>query len=124
MYLARVEELEKMGDDYNPRRYYESNRHLARVMNTLIDGTLDDNGTGMFRDLFDSLLNNEVTGQADRYKVLLDFEDYMHTKLQALYDYKDRLGFGRKCLYNIARSGYFSSDRCILEYAKDIWEII
>ncbi len=120
---ARVEDIEKLGDDYNPRHYYESNRHLARVMNTLVDGTLDDDGTGMFKDLFDSLLGTNVTGVADRFKVLLDFEDYMHTKLQALYDYKDRLEFGRKCLRNVARSGFFSSDRCVLEYANEIWDI-
>jgi len=120
---ARVEEIERLNltGEYNPRHYYESNHHLARVMNTLIDGTLDDNGTGMFRDLFDSLLNSEVTGAADRFMVLLDFEDYMRTKLQALYDYKDRMAFGRKCLYNIARSSHFSSDRCVIEYASDIW---
>jgi starch phosphorylase len=59
MCLARGwRNIERIGDDYNPRRYYESNRHLARVMNTLVDGTLGDDGTGMFKDLFDSLLNS------------------------------------------------------------------
>jgi starch phosphorylase len=62
-------------------------------------------------------------GNADRYKVLLDFENYTETKIRVIQDYDDRMAFGRKCLYNIARSAKFSSDRCIAEYADEIWKL-
>ncbi|MDL2238071.1 glycogen/starch/alpha-glucan family phosphorylase [Christensenellaceae bacterium OttesenSCG-928-K19] len=120
---ARVEELEEMGDKYNPRKVYKSNPRLKRVVDTLVDGTLSDNGTGMFQALYDSLLSKDRGAAADQYKVLLDFEDYTKKKLEVLSDCRDSMAFWRKCLYNVARSGKFSSDRCILEYADDIWRV-
>ncbi len=119
---ARLEEIEALAGRYDARAIYESNPRIARVVNTLIDGTLSDDGTGMFQNLYNSLVTGGIEN-ADRYKVLLDFEDYTETKLRAFKDYEDRLAFGRKCLYNIARSGMFSSDRCIAEYASEIWKL-
>ena len=118
---ARLDEIEKLRGNYDARHYYESNPRITRVVNTLIDGTVNDDGTGMFQNIYNSL----VTGgqSADRYMVLLDFEDYTETKIRALKDYEDRMDFGRKCLYNIARSARFSSDRCIMEYANEIWKL-
>src|SRR3712207_5444938 len=51
---ARVEELEKIKDSYNPKDYYKKDKNLKRVVDTLIDGTFDDNGTGMFKELYRS----------------------------------------------------------------------
>ncbi len=120
---ARVEELEAMGDSYNPRKIYKNNPRLKRVVDTLVDGTLSDSGTGMFQSLYDTLLSKERGPHADQYKVLLDFEDYTEKKLRAFMDCRDSMAFWRKSLYNVARSGRFSSDRCILEYAADIWKV-
>ncbi len=120
---AELREIERAGNGYDPRKLYRGNERIRRVVDTLIDGTLEDGGTGMFRDIYHSLLGKEEGGMADQYKVLMDFEDYTEKKIQALRDYSDRLAFGRKCLYNIARSGYFSSDRCIKEYAEEIWRL-
>ncbi len=119
---ARLEEIEAIHDTYDARAYYEANPRIARVVDTLIDGTVSDDNTGMFQNIYNSLVTGGQ-GNADRYKVLLDFESYTETKLQALHDYEDRMAFGRKCLYNIARSGMFSSDRCIAEYASEIWKL-
>ena len=69
------------------------------------------------------LLNGTYCQQADKYKLLLDFEDYVNQKLRAIYDTKDRMTFGRKCLWNVAHSAFFSSDRTIGEYAREIWNI-
>ena len=44
-------------------------------------------------------------------------------RLHALTDWKDRVSFGKKCLYNIAAAGMFSSDRAIRQYAETIWEL-
>ena len=55
--------------------------------------------------------------------MLYDLRSYVDTKLRAIYDWRDREAFGRKCLLNIAASGRFSADRAIREYAEQIWEL-
>ncbi|MEA4853169.1 MAG: glycogen/starch/alpha-glucan phosphorylase [Christensenella sp.] len=120
---ARVEDLQRIGGSYRPMEIYEKDARIRRVVDTLIDGTFSDGGTGMFGVIYDQLLHGGNGQEADHYKVLLDFGDYMCQKLRAIYDTKDEMMFGRKCLYNIARSGMFSSDRTVAEYARDIWHI-
>ena len=53
----------------------------------------------------------------------LDFEDYVAKKEQAFEDYTDREAWAKKMLVNISKAGYFSSDRTIEEYNKDIWKL-
>ena len=52
-----------------------------------------------------------------------DFKEYVKTKEQAYADYKDRMGWAKKMLVNIAKAGFFSSDRTIAEYNRDIWKL-
>ena len=52
-----------------------------------------------------------------------DFQDYLRVKDKAIRDYDNRYLFARKMLNNIARSGFFSSDRTIAEYNRDIWKL-
>ena len=52
-----------------------------------------------------------------------DFEEYVMVKDKALSDYEDTTGWARKMLINIAKSGYFSSDRTVAEYNSDIWHL-
>lgn len=54
---------------------------------------------------------------------LLDYEDYARVREQAYKDYEDRLGWARKMLVNISKAGFFSSDRTIAEYNRDIWKL-
>lgn len=54
---------------------------------------------------------------------LLDLEDYIAVKERCLTDYEDRDAWSRRMLVNIARSGFFSSDRTIAEYDQDIWHL-
>ena len=91
---------------------------IRRVVDALTDGTLCDNGTGHFADLHRSLVDEN-----DRYMVLADLPAYIEAKLALSWDYTDRHAFGLKGLGNIAGSGYFSSDRAVREYARDIWYI-
>ncbi|WP_343252871.1 glycogen/starch/alpha-glucan phosphorylase [Ligaoa zhengdingensis] len=119
----RVEEIDKLRPSYNPRQLYESNPRIRRVLDTLIDGTFDDGGTGVFQDLYDSLLKGASWHAPDQYFLLADFESYLDAKLRVNRDYRDRYGFARKCLLNIAGCGMFSSDRAIKEYADEIWGI-
>ena len=54
---------------------------------------------------------------------LLDLEDYIKVKDQAFADYEDRAAWKRKMLVNIAKAGFFSSDRTIRQYNEDIWKL-
>lgn len=121
---ARVEELENLKEIYNPRAIYDAYPRIRKVVDTLIDGTFSDGGTGMFRDLYDSLLKGASWHAPDNYYLLLDFLPYCDAKLQANTDYREnRLDFTRKCLQNTANAGKFSSDRTIQEYAAEIWKV-
>ena len=60
---------------------------------------------------------------SDYFMALLDLEDYIDRKEEMLADYEDRMEWGRRSLVNIARSGFFSSDRTIAEYNRDIWHL-
>ncbi|HKL80182.1 MAG TPA: glycogen/starch/alpha-glucan phosphorylase, partial [Mobilitalea sp.] len=86
---ARMEELGKLHQTYNPRQLYESNPRIKKVLDTLVDNTLDDGNTGMFRELYNSILEGAHWHKADHYYLLLDFLPYIDAKLQANLDYKD-----------------------------------
>lgn len=121
---ARVEELAKIRPNYRPKeKIYYTNERVKRVINTLVDGTFNDGDTGMFGELFNSLINGASWHKPDNYFLLTDLEGYVDTKLRALYDYKNRNMFGKKCWMNIANSGKFSSDRTVKQYAEELWEL-
>ena len=120
---ATVEELEKIRDSYDPKKIYEKNALLRRALDTLIDGTFPDDD-GMLKDLHDAILKGASWHKPDHYYVMLDFQSYYDTKLQAIRDAKaDEAAFARKCLINVACAGKFSSDRTIRQYAKEIWRV-
>lgn len=118
---ARVEDIEKISKTYDPKAIYESNERIRRVIDTLIDGTFSDGGTGMFRELYTSLLEGASWHKPDHYYILLDFIPYCEEKLKAISDYSDIYSFRRKCFINTANAGKFSSDRTIKDYYNEIW---
>ena len=120
---ARVEELEKMEESYDPKKIYQREERVRRVVDSLINGELDDGGTNLFKELYDSLLEGASWHKPDVYFLLYDFLPYCDAKLQAIQDYADRFGFIRKCFLNTANAGVFSSDRTIQEYAAEIWNV-
>ena len=120
---ARVEELDRIRESYDPNRIYESDPRVRRVLDALIDGTLDDGGTGIFAELRDSLLKGASWHRPDPYFLLYDFEPYREARLRANRDYRDRRAFARKGFRNTAAAGVFSSDRSVAEYARDIWQV-
>ena len=67
-------------------------------------------------------LKKEIIGK-DWFMTLLDFEDYVKTKDKMLSDYEDRVKWQKMMLVNIAKAGYFSSDRTIADYDRDIWHL-
>jgi starch phosphorylase len=119
---ARVEEIDKIKATYRPKeKIYYTNDRVKRVVNTLVDGTFNDGDTGMFGDLYNGLINGTSWHKPDNYFLLADLEGYVDTKLRALYDYKNREVFAKKCWMNIAAAGFFSSDRTIEQYADELW---
>ena len=118
---ARVEELANI--EYNPMDIYNSNPDIKRVLDTLVDGTFSDNGTGVFRELYNSILYGASWHKPDHYYVLLDFMPYIEAKLRANREYKDSVEFSRKCMMNVCSAGRFSSDRTVREYADEIWKV-
>ena len=119
---ARVEDIEKIKDSYDPKKIYNENPRIKKVVDTLIDGTLSDDGTGLFQNLYNSLFETLPWEKADKYYLLEDLMSYCDAKLQVNKDYADTLKFREKCFMNTANAGKFSSDRTILQYAKEIWE--
>ena len=121
---AKVEDLKKIMPEYSSRKLFAENEKIRRVVETLIDGTVSDGGTGTFRELYFSLLDGASWHAPDNYYLLGDLESYVNTKLRCLGDYKNsQLEFGRKMWLNMCNAGKFSSDRTIDDYAKNIWHI-
>lgn len=120
---AKEEELPELRMGYNPRSAYETVPGLKRVIDSLVDGTFDDGGSGMFHDLQYSLLDSNGYEPADVYYVLGDFADYRETCDRMAEDYRDELAWAKKCFLNIIRSGRFSSDRTIRDYANEVWKL-
>ena len=120
---ARVEDIEKIKETYNPKEIYNSDKRIKRCLDALTDGTLSDGGTGIFRELYNAILEGASWHKPDHYYLLLDFADFLETKIKLNNDYTDRFAFAKKQWLNMCNAGKFSSDRTIKEYAKDIWKI-
>ena len=119
---ATEDELPGLRESYDPVWHYENVPSLKRVLDAFTDGTLDDNGSGWFADLRRSLLEPSYE-PADVYYVLGDFASYRETKDAMAADYADTRAWQRKAWVNITRSGRFSSDRTISDYAREVWKI-
>ena len=117
-----VEALQQNGG-YNPSDVIDNVEGLRKVVDQLADGTYDDNHKGLFRELQTSLLYGSDGSRPDVYFLLKDFEEYREAQNRVNNAYKDKKDWAKKALMNIANSGKFSSDRTIMEYAKEIWDI-
>ncbi|WP_302820870.1 glycogen/starch/alpha-glucan phosphorylase [Fusobacterium ulcerans] len=120
----KVNEIEEMRTKgYDPHVPYNNVQGLKRIVDSLIDGTFNDLGTGIYGNIHRSLMENAPWQQADQYFVLEDFEAYRKAQKTINKEYRDRIGWAKKQLMNIANAGKFSSDRTIKEYADEIWHI-
>ncbi len=120
--VKEVEEMRKHG--YDPHVPHNSVVGLKKVVDSLVDGTFNDLGNGVYGTIHRLLMENGPWQQADQYFVLEDFEAYRRTQQIINKEYKDRMTWARKSLKNIANAGKFSSDRTIEEYANEIWHIV
>ena len=115
----RAEEAEALraGGGYDPARLAAEDPRLRRLTDQLVNGFFRRSGCD-FWGVRDALLT-----YGDEYFVLRDFDDYVRTWEALSRDYGDPAAWNRMSLHNIAKAGYFSSDRTISEYARDIWGV-
>lgn len=104
--------------NYNPWDIYNTNQDLRLVLTQLINGFLSPENPELFREIYDSLLNG-----GDEYFVLKDFDSYAQTHRRIVEAYKNREEWTKMQIMNVAKSGKFSSDRTIKEYAEEIWNL-
>ena len=105
---------------YNPWDMYHSDERIRRVMDSLVDGTFAPDNPELFRGVFNSLLGSD---RSDEYFVLKDFASYAEAQERLERIYKNKDEWSRMAVINTAKSGKFSSDRTIREYAKEIWNL-
>ncbi len=126
---ARVEEIDKYKamNSYYSKGVYEANPTIKNAVDTLVNGTFSDgvghDGEGSFRELYNSIIHGAHWHKADHYFIMLDLQSYIDKKIEANRNYADRLKFGKQCLKNVANAGHFSSDRTILQYANELWNL-
>ena len=101
---------------YNPAQYIEENDELKRIITQLREGYFSAEDPALFRPVLDSL-------KGDRFFVLADYASYVERQETVSKAYQDREGWTRKAVMNVARSGRFSSDRAVGEYARRIWDV-
>ncbi len=100
---------------YNPRGIYESNADLREAIDWIAGGVFSSGDTGLFQPIVDSLLHH------DEYMLCADFASYLACQRQVAAAFADSERWTTMSILNCARSGFFSSDRTIAEYNRDIW---
>ncbi len=110
-----IQELRYRG--YNPNDYIEECRPLKDIINLIQSNFLSPVEFG----LFDPIVRSITT--SDNFFVCADFGKYLKMQDIVSAAYRDRIGWVKKSIINVAKSGKFSSDRTIEDYAKDIWDV-
>jgi len=103
--------------NYDVWQVVNQNPHLKRAIESLIDGTWHPK-TDEFKPIYDELMYRN-----DEYFLAADFDSYVKAHQEVQKRYQDKKYWSKMCLINIAKSGYFSSDRTIQQYAEEIWNI-
>jgi len=116
----KVKDVEKINHDgsYDPWKIYNSDKKIRRVLDSLFNGPWCEGISDRFRGIF-----NEVMNRNDEYMILKDFDSYLDASSKIETYYLDRDAWCKSVVINIAESGYFSSDRTIEEYNRDIWHL-
>ena len=116
----KADEIQNMVDNgtYSPWDVYNENETVKNVMDSLFSGPWCDGDPNRFRMIFDEIMNRN-----DQFFVLADFDAYCAACEKADAFYSDKKKWAKACLLNIANSGYFTSDRTIEEYNRDIWHL-
>jgi starch phosphorylase len=114
--LTEPEVQQVVDSGYRPQRHYETNPALRRALEAIASGAFSDGNRDTFAPLVDSLLND------DRFLALADYQAYVDAQDLVEIAYRDTRAWTRSAVLNVARSGYFSSDRSIRDYLDRIWK--
>ncbi|HEX3152317.1 MAG TPA: glycogen/starch/alpha-glucan phosphorylase [Gemmataceae bacterium] len=101
---------------YNPHWHYDNDPETRAALDMIFDNHFSPNEPGIFEPIRETLLT-----KGDYYMHLADLGEYVRTQEQVATAYGDRKAWAKKAIHNVARSGKFSSDRTIAEYAAEIW---
>ncbi|MFO7937386.1 MAG: glycogen/starch/alpha-glucan phosphorylase [Kiritimatiellia bacterium] len=114
----RSHEVDELRLTYNSKEYYERDPEIRKAVDMISNNVFSLLTPGIFDPVVEGLLDFN-----DHYMLLADLRDYIDTQEKVDQLYRDEQAWDRKALLNVARSGKFSSDRTIAEYARDIWHI-
>ena len=104
--------------DYKSKTYYDNDPELKKAVDFIVSDTVKAVGCSEnLERLYNELLNK------DWFMTFPDFEDYIETREKAYAAYNDRKAWAKKMLVNISKAGFFSSDRTIEQYNKEIWKL-
>jgi starch phosphorylase len=117
LFGLKAREIMEMHPTYNPRKYYEEDENLRQIINQLSKGYFSPMEPELFYPIVKSLL------EGDRFFVLADYASYINCQENVTDVYRDEERWTKMAILNVARSGKFSSDRAIREYAEKIWKI-
>ncbi len=115
--LKAEEVVDLKARGYKPYTYYESDPNLRQVLDMIARNRFSPGEPGVFNPLLAELLG------ADRFMVLADFAAYVTCQERVERAFTEKADWTRKAIRNVARTGYFSSDRAVREYAEEIWEV-
>jgi glycogen phosphorylase len=115
--LTAEEVMQAKKDHYSGRQVYETNAALREVLDLISTGFFTPEDRGGAKAFVESLLAD------DRYLVLADFDSYVKAQDALAKRYLEPTAWWKSAVINVAQMGFFSSDRTIAEYAKDIWGI-
>ncbi|MDD5034972.1 MAG: glycogen/starch/alpha-glucan phosphorylase [Methylococcaceae bacterium] len=113
-----VEVAELRGRGYRPGDYYHANAELRQTLDMIGSGYFSPSEPDRYRPLFDTLLGS------DHYLILADYAAYVACQEEVDRLYGNPMAWARKAVLNVARSGHFSSDRAIDEYAQRVWSVV
>lgn len=118
LFGLKDEQIKAMRSTYKPREIYEKSDYIKRILNSLNSSMFCEKDHALlFKPVFEELVNR------DYYFILADLEDFNQTIHKAETDYRGKDEWYKKSILNVARIGYFSSDRAVMEYADKIWHI-
>lgn len=101
---------------YDPGLYYQANPELQQVLDMIGNGFFSPSEPNRYQPIIDALLRH-----GDHYMLMADYADYIRAQREVDQVYRDAEQWTRRAILNVARLGWFSSDRTISEYAEKIW---
>lgn len=111
--VEQVEALRRSG--YSPYHYFENDAELNEAISQILSGKFSPEDPYRYQDL--------ILNSGDYYQACADFRSYVDTQEKVATYFRDKQAWTRSAIINIANMGYFSSDRSVLDYARDIWKI-